>query len=51
MVHLETENRSRCGIFHSRGTKYDRAQILLDRGATLPCPHHHRCGCDDCAGK
>ncbi|NP_001301012.1 transient receptor potential-gamma protein-like [Limulus polyphemus] len=27
---------------------YEIIKILLDRGATLPTPHHVRCGCKDC---
>ena len=37
-------------VLAAHTNNYEIIKILLDRGASLPCPHHHRCGCDDCSG-
>ena len=38
-------------VLAAHTNNYEIIKILLDRGASLPCPHHHRCGCDDCSGR
>ncbi|XP_044594213.1 transient receptor potential protein [Cotesia glomerata] len=35
-------------ILAAHKNNYEILKILLDRGATLPCPHDARCGCDEC---
>lgn len=37
-------------VLAAHTNNYEIIKILLDRGASLPCPHHHRCGCEDCSG-
>ena len=38
-------------VLAAHTNNYEIIKILLDRGASLPCPHHHRCGCEECSGQ